>query len=345
MKIIVSTLYEAVGGSSKILKLASDALRTKYNVVLRAPLPVADSRSTRSLSALSLDTWRRKLGAIPSLLLIFRDEWSFIGEQQPDIVYVHDEPSLYVYGLICKMRRIPVVWHVHMREGDGIRRLIRNALCDAKIFVSGALVARLQKKPWRVVPNPIVIGPVKRKSGGASLVVGMLGSISALKNQECGVRVLHELRGQGAPARLVVFGIVLESAYRAQLDGLIAELGLAEFVDFRGFVAPEQALAEIDVLLACSTYESFGLAVGEALASGVPVVASDIAGHREFADGSTSPMLAISTGANEMAQAVIAVQPDGGLADRVRQRFGIEKFSQAITKFLTELHTSRFAAQ
>jgi glycosyltransferase involved in cell wall biosynthesis len=226
MRIVVATLYEAVGGSSKVLLAAAEALRAEHKVIVRAPLPSADSRIPRPLSELVLDSWPRKLAALPALMRILRCEWTFAGQSQPDVFYVHDAPSLYVYGLIGRLRGMRVVWHVHMQEGEGMRRVLRNALCDAKLFVSRALVSSPQTKPWTVAANPIAVGPVTRRAGSGARVLGILSSISRLKNQELGLRVLAELRRRAGSARLVIFGNVLEANYRERLTELTSSLEL-----------------------------------------------------------------------------------------------------------------------
>jgi glycosyltransferase involved in cell wall biosynthesis len=343
MRIVVATLYEAVGGSSKVLLAASEALRAEHEVIVRAPLPSADSRILRPLSELVLDSWPRKLATLPALMRILASEWSFAGQSRPDVFYVHDEPSLYVYGLIGRLRGVRVVWHVHMREGEGMRRVLRNALCDAKLFVSRALVSLPQTKPWTVAANPIAVGQVARRAVSGARVLGMLGSISKRKNQELGLRVLAELRWRAVPVRLVIFGNVLETDYRERLTELTSSLGLSGAVEFRGFVPTEQALAEIDVLLACSTFESFGLAVAEALATGVPVVATDIVAHREFSSAAPSSALTIcAADPVEMARAAMAAGPDENLTKQIRQRFSRERFAAAVTEFFRGLAQAQF---
>lgn len=337
--IVVATLYEAVGGSSKVLMRAAEALRTEHEVIRRAPLADADSRMALPLSALTLDTWGRKLAALPVLIRLFFREYAFVGKTRPDFIYVHDEPSLYVYGLIGRLRGVAVVWHVHMREGHGLRRIVRNALCDAKIFVSKFIVAGEQQKPCAVIANPVSIGPVVHKSRKSDeLVIGLLGSISRLKNQELGLRALARLRQQGLAARIAIYGNILEEDYKTYLTKLTAELELGDVVEFRNFAPVEHALAEIDVLLACSSYESFGLAVAEALVAGVPVVATDIVAHREFAgEAQTTALTICAPEADAMAAAVLQARPDAAFSTQVRQTFSGDKFDTAVVAFFRKL--------
>jgi glycosyltransferase involved in cell wall biosynthesis len=95
-------------------------------------------------------------------------------------------------------------------------------------------------------------------------------------------------------------------------------------------VAP--LLASADLFLLPSQTESFGLSALEALASGVPVIASDVGGLREvIRDKETGYLLPFGDTA-AMADAAIGVLSDTGLWDRMsgaaqrdaRERFAID---------------------
>ena len=74
--------------------------------------------------------------------------------------------------------------------------------------------------------------------------------------------------------RLVIAG---EGAQRAQLEVLARELGLAERVVFTGFVErPGSVLAELDVFVLTSDTEQMPISVLEAMALGLPVLATEV---------------------------------------------------------------------
>ena len=74
-----------------------------------------------------------------------------------------------------------------------------------------------------------------------------------------------------------------EAGYRASLETFARASGLSDRVRFLGHVAnPRDMVAQCDVLVHASEREPFGLVLAEAMALGVPVVASDTAGPREI---------------------------------------------------------------
>ena len=83
---------------------------------------------------------------------------------------------------------------------------------------------------------------------------------------------------------LVIAG--LRGFYAAELDALIASLGLSEHVRITGWVPREQIrelLRTAWAVIQPSTFEGFGLPVLEAMAAGVPLACSDIPPFREIA--------------------------------------------------------------
>jgi glycosyltransferase involved in cell wall biosynthesis len=111
------------------------------------------------------------------------------------------------------------------------------------------------------------------------------GRLSMRKGLEDVVEVARALIRRGVDARLrVVGGPSLWSDY----SGLLEELP-AENSEYGGRTPPMEMSSEFersDVVLVASKYEPFGLTVSEALAAGVPVVATSEVGAIEGIDES-----------------------------------------------------------
>ena len=102
---------------------------------------------------------------------------------------------------------------------------------------------------------------------------GTLAGLRPEKNLERLLRIAA-LLPEEIPWRLVIAG---EGAQRAALEALARELGLAERVAFTGFVdRPGSVLGELDVYVLTSDTEQMPIAVLEAMAAGLPVLATDV---------------------------------------------------------------------
>lgn len=113
------------------------------------------------------------------------------------------------------------------------------------------------------------------------------------------------------PARLVMVG---DGPERPRAVDLAGELGLEDRVVFLGkHPSVDELLACADLFLLPSRNESFGLAALEALACGVPVIATDTGGLPEVVKHGETGFLLPPGAVEEMAEAAVALLSDDGL--------------------------------
>jgi glycosyltransferase involved in cell wall biosynthesis len=193
-------------------------------------------------------------------------------------------------GARCQPRReLAIVIAVRLVRTLVQRRRIKRAsllVCISSVF-RDHLVSDygfpLQRTT--VIPNPVRLArfaDVERGLGDPPRIL-VLGRVAVRKGVEDVIAVARILRDRGIEARIrVVGGPDLSSDYTKLLDDLPPENSL-----YVGRIAPSevpQELAQSDILLQASKYEPFGLTVAEALAAGVPVVATDEVGAAEQID-------------------------------------------------------------
>lgn len=142
-----------------------------------------------------------------------------------------------------------------MDLGSGVVRLIPNAI-DCSHFAN----ARAAKEATR------------RDAAGIRL--GALGNIRPAKAYDIAIRCIALLRQRGLNVTLEVAGDPKEPLI-STLRGLCSELGVTEAVHFVGFVeSPADFLAGIDLFLLSSSSEGHPLALTQAMAAGLPIVAT-----------------------------------------------------------------------
>jgi glycosyltransferase involved in cell wall biosynthesis len=112
------------------------------------------------------------------------------------------------------------------------------------------------------------IGAARQPRPGRRYVA--VGRLAAQKNFD--LLLMAFAKAAGADDRLVIVG---EGGQRSALERRIAGLGLADRVTLPGHGAVAPALAAADVFVLSSDYEALPAVVVEALASGLPVVATD----------------------------------------------------------------------
>ncbi len=221
-----------------------------------------------------------------------------------DVVHVHS-PLIPVLPLLAIHHATePVVgtFHTHFHPGLAFRlagRLLQRYLdrLDAAIAVSRACLAPLEgrlRADFRIVPNGV---DVERFGRGRRLPHLDDGKLNVLwvgrvepRNGLDRMLAAFALARRAIDARLIVLGDgPLLPRYRARVP---AEL--ADDVLFAGRIVDERPdwYASAHVYCAPTRIASFGVTLLEAMAAGVPVLASDIDGFREVLhDGSEGELL------------------------------------------------------
>ena len=110
----------------------------------------------------------------------------------------------------------------------------------------------------------------------------MLSSITPKKGQEQAVRALANLRQEGIMARLILAGSGRQD-YLNQLQALVSELDLQDWVSFPGFVPdPFPLYYQCDCALVCSENEAFSRVALEAMSTVLPVIGRNSGGTPEI---------------------------------------------------------------
>jgi glycosyltransferase involved in cell wall biosynthesis len=264
-------------------------------------------------------------------------------KEKPDIVHTHGSLS---GRMAARLRRIPVVYtkHGQVRVPDArgilpppagpftrfINRVAARALSDKVIAVSEGVRRELEESginPSMItaIPNGIDLGPYKRKSRRSprrvdvsdgtdkrEFLIGTLARLSPQKGIDTLVEAAKIVVASCPTARFVIGGTgPLESDLRTK----IRDLRLEPYVRMPGFVeeVPE-FLAGLDLYVLPSDSEGIGLAIIEAMAAGLPVVATRVGGVPEaVVDGETG-FLVPPRQPKALAQAIVRLLVDPDLA-------------------------------
>jgi glycosyltransferase involved in cell wall biosynthesis len=112
-----------------------------------------------------------------------------------------------------------------------------------------------------------------------SFVIGTVGRLDPVKNLRVMLQAHCALLERYPDARAVIVG---DGPERPALESAAAELGIAHAVTFAGYRSDVRMLMPaFDVYLNTSTYEGVSLTILEAMAAGVPVVATPAGGNPE----------------------------------------------------------------
>ncbi|HQT78275.1 MAG: hypothetical protein B7Z80_14750 [Rhodospirillales bacterium 20-64-7] len=185
---------------------------------------------------------------------------------------------------------LPVARHLHVVDGFGpeerdgqLQRRIwlrRIALGRSPVILPSRNLVRIASQVWklpermiRYVPNGIDLDRFASdgtRRGGTEPVIGTVAALRPEKNLS---RLLHAFARLPA-GRLVIVG---DGPERVALESRAESLGVRHRVEFAGHRADTAACyASFDIFALTSDTEQMPLSVIEAMASGLPVVSTDV---------------------------------------------------------------------
>jgi glycosyltransferase involved in cell wall biosynthesis len=203
-----------------------------------------------------------------------------------------------VVAVVCRLRRMPYVAHLHLDAPPSgflgpLLRLYKPAVLAAVLRSATAVVVftnaqadevavayRVEHHRIYVVPNGVdrqLVIPVPRERPTEIARLLFVGRLGPTKNLEVLLDALAELPGPS-------LDIVGDGPLRQRLERQAERLAPGR-VMFHGTLEGEALLARYraaDVFVLPSSREGMPLALLEAMASGLPAVATDISGIREL---------------------------------------------------------------
>lgn len=168
----------------------------------------------------------------------------------------------------------------------------------------------------KVIPNAIDADAFSElhppSLDGTTAKIGFIGRLDPIKRIGDLVAAMDLL---GSDYELAIYG---EGTKRGAIESQVARLGLGQRVRLCGAVPrPQEALAQTALLVLPSQAEGFGLVLIEAMAAGVPVVATDVPGIRDVVEHERTGLLVKAGDPQHLADAIIRMREDKALRERL----------------------------
>lgn len=354
MRIAIVGHTASLSGGELALVRVLPALQTpdrQVTVVLGedGPLAAAVTRTGAEVRMLPMDSQirhtsraetsslRNVLGMTRPTVKYVRALRRFLLDHRIDVVHTNTLKAALYGGLAGRAAGLPVLWHIRDRIADDYlpRRtttLVRGAarVLPQQIAVNsattastlpGSLGTRVHLVP-DCVDAPALAARRARpatKSRSRPFTIGMMGRLAPWKGQDVALEAFVQAFGSDADVRLVFVGNAMfgEDDYHKALQGRAAALGVADRVVFRGF--REDIWGEystFDVAVHASVVpEPFGQVVIEAMAAGVPVIASAAGGPAEVIKNGWDGLLVTPGDASALASALVRLDREPALRD------------------------------
>lgn len=179
----------------------------------------------------------------------------------------------------------------------------------------------------------------------AAVVIGTVGRLQTVKDQVSLVRAVAIARKRGVDGSALRLLIAGDGPQRAEVESEIRAAGIADITWLAGERSDvPEVMRAIDVFALPSRAEGISNTILEAMASGLPVVATDVGGNAELVVAGQTGALVPAENPDAMAQALLRYTSDAALRQkhgasgrqRVEQNFSIDNM---VTRY-TQLYES-----
>ena len=348
---VLQVCQPANGGVANHVLALCEGLRDRgWHVdAVCSPGALAEELQGRGFDARSLPLVRRPspredLGCVVGLRRIVR-------EGAYSLVHAHSAKGGAVGRVSARLARTPVLYTPHawsfLVARGPVERGAYVAVEGALGLVSAGIICvssdemDLGRRHLRgcgdkleLVPNGIDPPPrTGRRPPGEEVVVGALARLTRQKGIEYLARAAAGMRG-----RRVRFVVAGDGPDLAGLRGEVDRLGLGGRFEFRGPVAgPWEFFAGIDVFALPSLWEGMPLVVLEAMAFGLPVVATDVGGVRDAIPDETFGAVVPPADPGALAAAIRRYAD----SSRLRERVGDAAQRRALARFTRDRMVER----
>ena len=239
---------------------------------------------------------------------------AFIRAHDIEIVHAHAARDYHLAALAVRLAsrsRLVLTRHTLFP----LRRINKVLLSGASrvIAVSQAVAESLRKNgviessKITVIHNGIDVERFSRSTGSDSVLVGTVGHLSPIKGHDIFVRAAALVSAHRPGVKFVVIGEDKspQMDHRRQLENLVAELGLNDVVAMPGWRDDvSAALSSLTLFVSAARSEPFGLAIVEAMAAGLPIIATASEGALEILEDGVSGILVPADNPEALAKAI-----------------------------------------
>lgn len=254
---------------------------------------------------------------------------SLLAERRPDVLHTHLDVSNCLGAAYTLVLRPPRPRLLLSLENDPFLhyalpvRLALRALmprADVCVAMSASLrdaAAPLLRRARRVEviapgidldrfnPGAVDRESVARLRDGATTVVGSVGRLTRQKGFDVLIDAMPELLSVHPEMRVLIVG---EGRERSELEERARRHGVEHALVMPGYMAdPRVAFAALDVFVAPSRHEGFGLVFLEAMAMGVPVVGTRVTGSVDAIQDGRTGILVAPEDPSALARAILGL--------------------------------------
>ena len=285
---------------------------------------------------------------------------------RPDIIVCEEPSSLNTQLLVSRLLRIPFIWYIHNENQFvnvnktilhwSFKYFFKNNLYIISVsnFTLKKNLDRFKEKMnnhWHKIPILPVTSDLKsifnknnqqKNILGSRIHLGSIGRLTWHKDYELLIRVFAKLRKQTKKEfYLSIAGI---GPMYDKLTELIQELGLEKYVYLAVYIKRKNIpafLSSLDIYVQSSITEGSPLTIKEAMATSLPILATNVGGIPEMIINKETGILVPHDDQDEFTRALIELV---NMDVANREKMGKRAYNYAMNNYSMELLAKKNAA-
>ena len=267
--------------------------------------------------------------------------WRLLRSQRFSLVHIHFG-GRSVVNLARAATGAKIIRHLHGRilEGRSLAPVSFSAQgVDAVVAVSQSVANCVVDGDARVIyaglSVPATVPP--RRPAGTEIVIGTAGRLVELKGIEYLLSAVSALKQEFPNLRLEIAG---SGPQHQKLESIAAQSGLGERIKFLGWIDDiSSVLTRWDIFVMPSLEEGFPIAALDAMAAGLPLIATRVGGVPELIEDGTTGWLVPPRDVESLTSRLRILLSDPEL----RVKMGDSGYARVRDHFSTAQMTERFA--
>jgi len=287
-------------------------------------------KSNIKVTIFTLGVAKKLWGFVPviSISSIIRF-WKLLIREEIDLVHSNCFSGVVFASIPTKLMKIPLVWTVHgWTSGGGVQGYLINFFVDKILTVSNAVrkfilkFDRISSEKVETVflgvnleeySNINETNKIRKEFGinKSFPLIGMIGRFQRVKGHYYFFKATKNIKKECPQAKFMIVGARIferksDKGYPEEIIKWTKEFGLENDIILTGFRNDiTDILSALDVLVLPSLRESFGLVLVEAMAAGVPVVATRCEGPEDIVENNVSGILVPVKDSEALSKAVL----------------------------------------
>lgn len=274
----------------------------------------------------------------PPPLGYFLNKWHLkrlLKRIKPDLLHTHYASG---YGMLSRLSdfhpTLLSVWGSDVFDFPYQSRwkdkILRQNLADADYIASTSYIMKQQTEKFISPKHPIVVTPfgidcekfrpIRWLNNQNEFTIGTVKTLEEVYSVDYLIKAFSIAKHTYSGLKRLKLLIVGDGSLKNQLIKLVAELGIDRDVMFLGSV-PHADVPKIlnclSVYVAISLRESFGVAVLEASACGIPVIVSDVGGLNEVVKDCVTGFIVPARNPQATADAILKLIEDGEIREQM----------------------------